>query len=137
MRSKTKTKMSVSKLDKGNGELTKTDQETADVLNNYFANVFETEDDQNIPTINEQAYTHELTNIEITNNMIEKAIAHINSSKSQGPDLIHPKVIKETKAALVDPLTSIFNKSLNEGAIPEIWKCANVTEFLTRGPLVL
>ena len=26
----------------------------------------------------------------------------------------------ETKAALVDPLTPIFNKSLNEGAIPEI-----------------
>ena len=41
--------------------------------------------------------------------------------------MIHPKVTKETKAALVDPLTSIFNKSLNEGAIPEIWKCANVT----------
>ena len=108
VRSKTKTKMSVSKLDKGNGELTNTDQETADVLNNYFASVFETEDDQNIPTINEHAYTHELTNIEITSNMVEKAIAHINSSKSQGPDMIHPKVIKETKAALVDPLTSIF-----------------------------
>ena len=59
VRSKTKTKMSVSKLDKGNGELTNTDQETADVLNNYFASVFETEDDQNIPTTNEQAYTHE------------------------------------------------------------------------------
>ena len=91
VRSKTKTKMSVSKLDKGNGELTNTDQEAADILNNYFASVFETEDDQNIPAINEQAYTHELTNIEITSNMVEKAIAHINSSKSQGPDMIHPK----------------------------------------------
>ena len=43
----------MSKLDKGNGELTNTDQETADVLNTYFASVFETEDDQNIQTINE------------------------------------------------------------------------------------
>ena len=83
MRSKTKTKMSVSQLDKGNGELTNTDQETADVLNNYFASVFETEDDQNIPkTINEQTFTYELTNIEITSNMADKVIAHINSSKS-------------------------------------------------------
>ena len=49
-----------------------TDQETADALNNYFASVFETEYDQNIPTINEQAYTHELTNIEITSNMVDK-----------------------------------------------------------------
>ena len=122
MRSRTKTKMSVSKLDKGNGELTNTDQETADVLNNYFASVFETEDDQNIPTIIKQAYTHELTNIEVTSNMVEKAITHINSSKSQGPDIFHPKVVKETKATLVDPLKYIFNKSLNEGAVPDIWK---------------
>lgn len=33
----------------------------------------------------------------------------------------------------MDPLTSIFNKSLNEGAIPEIWKCANVTAIFKNG----
>ena len=65
--------------------------------------------------------------------MVEKAIAHINSRKSQGQDMIHPKVIKETKAALVDPLTSIFIKSLNGGATPEIWKCANVTAIVKNG----
>ena len=65
--------------------------------------------------------------------MVEKAIAHFNPSKSQGPDMIHPKVIKATKAALVDPLTSILNKSLNEGAIPEIWKCANVMAIFKNG----
>ena len=31
--------MSVCKLDRGNGELTKNDQKTADMLNDYFANV--------------------------------------------------------------------------------------------------
>ena len=48
------TKMSVCQLDKGNGELTSSDQETADVLNNYFASVFERENDhelQNFPEL--------------------------------------------------------------------------------------
>ena len=41
------------KLDRGNGELTKNDQETADVLNDYFASVSEAEDDQALPTFPE------------------------------------------------------------------------------------
>ena len=53
--------------------------------------------------------------------------------KIPGPSHDSPKGGKRTKAALVDPLTSIFNKSLNEGAIPEIWKCANVTAIFKNG----
>ena len=54
--SKTKTKMSVFKLDKGDGELTQCDQEAAGVLNDYFASVFGVEEDQELPTFNEQPY---------------------------------------------------------------------------------
>ena len=57
VRSKTKTKLSVSKLDKGDGELTQCDQEAADVLNDYIASVFEVEEDQELPTFNEQPCT--------------------------------------------------------------------------------
>ena len=47
--------------------------------------------------------------------MVDIAIAHTYSSKSQGPDIIHPKLIKETKEALVKPLTTIFKKLLMNG----------------------
>ena len=129
MRSKTKTKMSVCKLDNGNGELTKSDQETVDVLNDYFASVFELEDDQDLPTFDEQPYVQALENIEISSNLVKKASGHVNSSNSQGPDLIHPKLIKETQATLVEPLTVIFQISLEEGAIPEIWKWWHVRTY--------
>ena len=46
VRNNTKTKSSVEKLMKPSGEACKSDQETANVLNNYFASVFETEDNQ-------------------------------------------------------------------------------------------
>ena len=72
----------MSKLDKGDGELTQCDQEAADVLNDYFASVFEVEEDQKLPTFNEQPYVQMLENIVITNSLVKKAIGHVNSSKS-------------------------------------------------------
>lgn len=39
-----------------NGDLTSTDQETANVLNNYFASVFASENDQNIPSLENRHY---------------------------------------------------------------------------------
>ena len=120
--SKSKIKMSVSKLDRGNGELTKNDQETSDVLNDYFANVFRVEDDQDLPTFLEQPFAQMLEHTEITNVSMSKATKKVNPSKSQGPEMIHPKLTKESQAALVEPLTNIFRKSLEEGKIPKIWK---------------
>ena len=55
VRSKTKTKKSVCKLNKGNGELTNNEQDTANVLNDYFASVFEVENDNVIPSFEERA----------------------------------------------------------------------------------
>ena len=116
------TKMSVSKLDKGDGELTQCDQEAANVLNDYFESVFEVEEDQELPTFHEQPYVQPLENTVITNSLVKKALGHVNSSKSAGPNPIHPNLIKQKQVALVEPLTCIFHKSLDEGAIPEIWK---------------
>ena len=62
-----------------------------------------------------------------------KAIDHIKASKSQGPDNIHPKLIKETKSAIKKPLKILFTKSLEEEKIPTIWKKANVTAIFKKG----
>ena len=75
----------MSKLDKGDGELTLWDQEAADVLNDYFASVFEVEEDQELTFFNEQSYVQALENIVITNSLVKKAIGHVISSKSAGP----------------------------------------------------
>ena len=66
----------------------------------------------------EQPFTQMLEHIEITNVSVSKAMKKVNPSKSQDPDMIQPKLIKESQAALVEPLTSIFHKSLEEGKIP-------------------
>lgn len=48
--SKANTKVSVCKLDMGNGELCSNEKETPGVLNNYFASVFKQESDQELQT---------------------------------------------------------------------------------------
>ena len=59
----------------------------------------------------------------------------MKSSKSQGPDNIHPRIIKECKNALLlhVPLKLIFQKSVEESKIPEIWKTAHVSAIFKYG----
>ena len=47
--------------------------------------------------------------------------------KSQGPDKILPRILKETYQYIKQPLEKIFRKSLDEGILPEDWKIANVS----------
>ena len=49
-----------------------------------------------------------------TEEQISKAIHQIKASKSQWPDRIHPKLIKETKSDINKPLKLLFVKSLEE-----------------------
>ena len=60
-------------------------------------------------------------------------IDRLKSSKSQGPDNVHPMLLKECKKALLPPLKCIFEKSLEERKIPEIWKSAHVTAIFKSG----
>lgn len=133
VRSKTKTKSAVSNLTNSLGELSKNDQETADILNDFFASVFELEGDGPIPDFDTRQYNQELNHILVTEEHIKKAINKIKQSKSQGPDNIHPKFLKETQSSIKRPLQIIFQKSIDESTLPEVWKEANVTPIFKKG----
>ena len=134
VRSKTKTKSAVSNLTNSLGELSKNDQETADILNDFFASVFELEGDGPIPDFDERQYNQELNHILITEEHIEKAINKLKQSKSQGPGYIHRIFfLKESQFSLKRPLQNIFQKSIDESILPEVWKEANVTPIFKKG----
>ena len=79
-----------------------------------------------------QNYNEPLENVTITEELISNAIDRLNSSKSQGPDNIHPKLLIETQSIIKKPLQIIFEKSFTEGKIPKIWKNANVTAMFKK-----
>ena len=110
-----------------------TEFEIAQVACNYFASVFKKENLDNIPSFEDIPFTHTIETVNITKELVEKAIKKVNPTKSQGPDHIHPRFIEQTKDNIVKPLTKIFQKSIEECKLPTVWKSANVTAIFKKG----
>ncbi len=58
---------------------------------------------------------------------VAKQLRVLSSSKSCGVDGLTARLIKSCGGAIVEPLTHIFNSSLQHSIFPDIWKCARVT----------
>ena len=71
--------------------------------------------------------------IEITPEKVSKSITSLKIGKSQGPDLIHPRLLKETKDYILSPLCILFRQSLDQGKLPNDWKLTNVTALFKSG----
>ena len=108
VRSKTKTLTKVSKLETTDGSLTEKDEETANVLNQYFSSVFEEEGSTDHLEFPERQLGEPLVDVEINESKVMTVINTLNRSKSQGSDQIHPCLLIETKHRLVTPLTMLF-----------------------------
>ena len=57
----------------------------------------------------------------------------MNTSKSQGPDELNPKLIHELRNELYKPLTFLFNMSLQTSVIPQDWRDASVAPLHKKG----
>ena len=60
-------------------------------------------------------------------------MSKLKPSKSQGPDNLHAKLMKECSEQLTEPLKQIFTKSFNEWKLPDIWEQTNVTAIHKSG----
>ena len=57
----------------------------------------------------------------------------LNTSKSQGSDGLHPKLIYELTDVICEPLTMIFNKSFETGIVSDEWKKGQITALFKKG----
>ncbi|KAF2351729.1 Reverse transcriptase domain [Trinorchestia longiramus] len=64
---------------------------------------------------------------------VEEQLSILNPYKSTEPDGLGPRILKETAKVISEPLTNIFNRSLETGIVPEDWKRANVTPIFEKG----
>ena len=112
-------------IERENGETIYSAQEKAELFNNFFIeqSTVESEDDD-IPEIPHT--THTITPLSISNQDVFNILSNLDTDKAVGPDLIHNKLLKSCADIIAPPLAIIFNRSLNEGKFPEIWKTAHV-----------
>ena len=57
---------------------------------------------------------------------VQNRLSKLNASKAGHPEDIPVKIIKEFSFELTEPLTKIFNASLQEGVFPSVWKTASI-----------
>ena len=132
---KTNRKTGIGVVQNEDGSLTKNDIETSDVLNRAFQSVFTkppqpiAEDTKDIP----RDETDKLAYNQITRDEIQCAIKKLKEGKAAGPDEISTAFIIRCESAILEPLHIIFNKSLQLGEVPDIWRQANVTPIYKKG----
>ncbi|KAL1373805.1 hypothetical protein pipiens_018439, partial [Culex pipiens pipiens] len=106
---------------------------------NLFARFFETVHSSQDPTVppeqlNELAtYNINLPLLTVSVAEVKKALGSVDAAKGPGPDRIPPSVVKNCCSSLARPVTSIFNRSLSEGAFPSEWKVASITPIHKSG----
>ena len=94
----------VAELVKGNDQgMTKTDEEKANVLCDYFTEVFTEEDIANIPDAQLHEELPPLQDINFTVDDVEKALMNLKVGKSPGPDQRHPRMLRELASVLKIP----------------------------------
>ena len=125
--------------DEGTKKLATEDKDKAEVLSDFFCSVFTVEDQDcdnciaNWASVNAVQTTSDFTNKQIEEEEVIKLLKEINTSKSPGPDNIHPKLLYELRDVIYKPLTIIFRKSLESGKVPQKWKEANITAIFKKG----
>ena len=122
LNSKTKSKESIPNLEDKEGNVVESDSEKCEVMNKFFSSVFVNEDVSSVPTMANVPNFSTVSNVNISESDIIKALTSLNTSKSPGPDEIHPLLLKELAVVLAYPLLLLFNKTLKQGKIPNKWK---------------
>ena len=103
-----------------------TNKEKASILNQFFINQSTIEDNDDVPDVPEQLTSINQINLSVEE--VKNTLTKLSTAKATGPDQIHNIKKKNYSAGIIsEPLTFLFNRSLNEGIFPTVWKTAHVT----------
>ena len=95
--------------------------------------MFTKENLENIPAFEDRHFHKSLSNISFTKEDVLHRLKSLKTNKSPGPDGYDPHVLKEVAEALAYPLTSVLDKIITTGTLPQLRKDANVTPIFKKG----
>ena len=104
-----------------------------DTFSKYLASIFTKNDNNHLPTIDMSPCKSKMNEFLVTERMVSEQIRKLDITKSAGPDNINARVLKELHDVIIEPLTLLFNNSLNQGMVPQEWKKALVPPIHKKG----
>ena len=74
-----------------------------------------------------------MPDITVTKEGVEKLLKKINPSKACGPDMIPARILRDMVEEISQILTTLFQRTIDLGELPEDWKSANVSPIFRKG----
>jgi len=107
-------------------------QALAEEINNFFLSICDDLKPLDTSLIPPQAQVPDEYIIPIET--VEKLLAGIKTTKAPGPDGIPSWILHDLPGVLAPPICNIWNSSLREGQLPEMWKCADTLALPKTSP---
>ena len=104
----------------------------ANALADYFSSVFTTEDTACVPDLEGDSLP-EIPPIHIHTAGVAQLLLNLKTHKAAGPDNFPSHFLKEVAHEIAPALSFIFQASLYQGTVPDIWKTALVVPIFKKG----
>ena len=118
----------------GNGNLTKTEEETAVAMNVYYESVFTVDDGSTPPPDFPEKTEERLSDVTFMKETVEELLLNRDPNKAAGPDGVEGRFLKECAGELAPIMNDLFRKSMDAGEVPETWKEAHIIPIHKTGP---
>ena len=107
----------------------------AELFNDYFVNQTKLDDELSNLPLNHPYIHWSLSHINITGYDTYKILSQLDISKATGADNIGNRLLREAAIAICEPLSRLFQASINHGVYPDLWKLANITALHKKGDI--
>jgi hypothetical protein len=104
------------------GKVVSTDSERAELLLDHFNSVFHVPSSQTALEAVECPENPQWESLTCTTEEVRLLLSRLDSSKTAGPDNIHPLILKHLAPVIAPAVADLFNKSLSDCSVPSEWK---------------